>query len=71
MIAFLEQIFTSLLFFVNHIFEMIRFIPRMLGMLLESIALMNTAVTLAPAFLMPILVMILAVAVVMWLVNLL
>lgn len=71
MIAFLEQIISFFSFLVTHIVQMLLFIPKMLGMFSESTALISSSITFAPPFLYPILALILAVAFVMWLVNLL
>lgn len=71
MLAFLDQLVDSVLFIVKHIFEFITFIPRLLGMFVDSYGLIYASLGSAPNFLLPILVLILSVAVVMWLVNLL
>lgn len=71
MIAFLKQLIDSAIFMVNHFVEMLLFVPRMLGMLVESVSLVTTSIYAAPVFIYPILAMILAVAIIMWLVNLL
>lgn len=71
MIAFLETIVNSILFFISHFIEMIFFIPKMLLLFTESVGLIATGISFAPVFLVPILTLILAVAVILWLVNLL
>lgn len=71
MIAFLETIVNSILFFISHLIEMIFFIPKMLLLFTESVGLIATGISFAPVFLVPILTLILAVAVILWLVNLL
>lgn len=71
MIGFLKSLVDAALFLIAHFIEMIMFVPKMLGMFIESIGLITTGITFAPVFLVPILLMILAVAIVMWLVNLL
>lgn len=71
MITFIKQLIDSAIFVVNHFVEMLLFIPKMLTMLVESVGLITSSIYLAPSFIYPILSMILAVAVIMWLVNLL
>lgn len=71
MLAFLKSIVDSLLFLVSHLIEMLSFIPKLIGLLTESLSFIATGVAFAPVFLVPILSLILAVAVIMWLVNLL
>jgi len=71
MLNFLGQIVDGITFFINHLVEMILFIPRLIGMFIESMGLIRVAIDSSPTFLSPILTMILAVAAVMWLVTLL
>lgn len=71
MLNFLSQIFDSIVLFIKNLLEWWSFIPRLLSMFVESIDLVNSAITYSPDFLFPILTMMLAVAAVMWLVTLL
>lgn len=71
MLNFLGQIVDGVVFLINHLVEMILFIPRLLGMFIESMGLIRVAIDSSPTFLAPILSMMLAVAAVMWLVTLL
>lgn len=71
MLEVLRSIYEAAVFFVDHIIELVLFIPHMLTMFADSYGLIYASIGSAPAFLLPLLILILAVAVIMWLVNLL
>lgn len=71
MLGFLKSLVDAAVFLIAHFIELIFFIPKMLGMFTESVGLIATGIGFAPVFLLPILTMLLAVAIIMWLVNLL
>ena len=71
MLGFLKSLVDAAIFLVEHLLELVMFIPKIFGMYIESIGFITTGISFAPIFLLPILTLILAVAIIMWLVNLL
>lgn len=71
MLEALKTLVDGIIFIVTFIAEMFVGIVRLLTMFADSIGLVTAAIGTSPTFLGPILALILAVAVVMWVVNLL
>lgn len=61
----------GLLFFINFFVEQIHNVGQMIEMFFTSLPLIQGSFMFAPTFLQPILVSVLAAAIVMWVVNIL
>lgn len=61
--------FEWLRFIGEFIFGIVESIPHLLTMLVDSASIFHSSILLAPEFLSPVLLLIMAVAIVMWVVN--